>query len=294
MKGFLRFDEPLAEHTSWHIGGPADCYYRPYDIDDLSEFLKNLSPTEPLTWLGLGSNVLIADKGVEGTVIHTLGMKSKGPHVVSPNHYSTKIIRVEAGTPCAKLAKFCAKEGLKSGEFFAGIPGTIGGALAMNAGAFGGETWEHVTSVEVINRFGERAFRKPEEYEIGYRTVKGPVDEWFVAGHFQFETGDPDSANEQIKQLLRKRSETQPIGVFSCGSVFRNPLPEHAGRLIEASKLKGFGIGDAEISTKHANFIINKGKATAEDVYQLIQHIQQTVYEHHQILLHPEVRFIGI
>ncbi len=302
MKGILRFNEPLAPYTSWHIGGPAERYYRPEDWDDLALFLATLPPDEPLIWLGLGSNVLIADEGVKGTVIHTLGMKSSLPVVLKNQAVNNKndnqndikkqdarVIRVEAGIPSAKLAKYCAKESLKGGEFFAGIPGTIGGALAMNAGAFGGETWPRVVAVEVINRRGERKTRTPEEYEVGYRTVKGPKDEWFIAGHFLFETGDPLESTHQIKQLLRKRSATQPIGVFSCGSVFRNPPNDFAARLIEASKLKGFTIGGAQISPKHANFIINTNDATARDVMQLINHIQERVFEDHQIRLHPEV-----
>jgi UDP-N-acetylmuramate dehydrogenase len=294
-KGILRFNEPMAPYTTWRIGGPAQQYYRPTDIEDLVLFLSTLPAHEPLTWLGLGSNVLIADDGIQGTVIHTLGMKSVPITLVSCSE-TVQIVRVAAGVPCAKLAKYCAKEGLIGGTFFAGIPGTVGGALAMNAGAFGGETWGAVVGLEVLNRQGERILRTPKDYTVAYRSVRGPDEEWFLAGHFQFQKGEKGTADEQAEQityLLRMRNETQPIGVLSCGSVFQNPPNHYAARLIETSKLKGFSIGGAMVSSKHANFIINTGNATAKEVYQLIQYIMEVVWQEHQIRLQPEVRMIA-
>lgn len=299
LKGLLRLNEPLAPYTAWHMGGQAERYYRPIDLSDLLEFLSSISPEEPLTWLGLGSNVLIADSGLKGTVIHTLGMEASEPEIVPSDseNLSSVLVRASAGLPCAKLAKFCAKQGLVQAEFFAGIPGTIGGALTMNAGAFGGETWRFVEKVEVVNRQGERHFRFPNQYQVAYRTAKladkSPGEEWFIAGYFRFERGDANLASEQIKQLLRRRSETQPIGVFSCGSVFKNPPNNFAGRLIESVGLKGFRIGEVEVSPKHANFIINHGKGKAQDVLALIRHIQETVWKNHQVQLETEVRFLG-
>lgn len=303
LKGEQLFNEILAPNTSWHIGGPADRYYSPYDLEDLQAFLKQLPPEEPITWLGLGSNVLIADEGIRGTVIHTLGMKSQVQQI------SENIIRAEAGIPCAKVSKFCAKHNLKGGEFFSGIPGTIGGALAMNAGAFGGETWPCVSKVEVINRFGEIITRSKDEYEIAYRSVRRKTtlghpenilethteasEEWFVAGHFQFEAGDAEESTAAIKALLKKRNNTQPIGVFSCGSVFKNPQGAYVGQLIEKSGLKRYKIGGAEISTKHGNFIINTGNATAKDVLALMRYIVEKIYADHNILLESEVRVLG-
>jgi len=276
----------MASYTSWHIGGNADKYYRPSSIEDLAEFLSTLSSEEPITCLGLGSNVLIDDAGIRGVVIHTLLPKGEeGLSLVEPT-----VLRVEAGIPCAKVAKFCVKNGLVGGEFFAGIPGTIGGALFMNAGAFGSETWKHVKSVEVINRYGEQSVRLPKDYKIGYRSAVGPKEEWFIAGHFQFEAGDPEITSSKIKELLRQRNASQPIGVFSCGSVFKNPPNDYAGRLIEASKLKGFSIGGAQVSLKHANFIVNLGNARSLDVSQLIEHIQGVVWADHQVKLYPEVK----
>lgn len=291
MRGTLKFNEHLAAYTSWHIGGPADKYYRPQDLEDLAEFLAALPSEEPITWLGLGSNVLIADEGIRGIVVHMLGT---GSHISSLSQ-AEGLVRAQAGMTCAKLAKFCARAGLVGAEFFAGIPGTIGGALAMNAGAWGGETWRHVVEVEVINRRGERFFRSPEAYQLSYRSVQShsKQEEWFIAGHFQFEVGDPQAATLKIKELLRQRSATQPTGVFSCGSVFKNPEGHYAGQLIEAAQLKGFSIGDAQVSPKHANFILNRGHATAKDILQLIKHVQAEVFRQHHIVLQPEVRFLG-
>lgn len=295
MTNLVKYNESLAQYTSWHIGGVADRYYRPNNISDLLEFLKSLPESEPITWLGLGSNVLIHDTGIRGTVIHTLGMGAKIPSIVAESSDEKSILlRAEAGIPCAKLAKFCVNNSLKGGEFFAGIPGTVGGALAMNAGAFGGETWNVVEKLEVANRKGESCIRFPNEYEIAYRTVKSVrPEEWFLAAYFRFESGDSNLASDNIKQLLRRRSESQPIGVFSCGSVFKNPPNDFAARLIETANLKGYSINDAEISQKHANFIINRGQAKAEDVLNLIHHITETVFEKHRIRLQCEVRLLG-
>ncbi|MBP9764417.1 MAG: UDP-N-acetylmuramate dehydrogenase [Gammaproteobacteria bacterium] len=304
MRGLLKFNEPLAMHTSWHIGGPADKYFRPADTADLAEFLKtSVKDDEPITWLGLGSNVLIPDSGIRGVVIHTLAQAGAGAITVSKAESNKEkvLVWVDAGVTCAKLAKYCAKEGLLGGEFFAGIPGTVGGALAMNAGAWGGETWRLVKQVEVINRYGERTIRSSNMYKINYRSVqrvpenssKASLEEWFVGGCFEFERGDSAIATRKVKALLQERTAKQPIGVFSCGSVFKNPEGDYAGRLIEASQLKGFTIGGAQISPKHANFILNLGNAAARDVLALIEHIQSVVLKDHQIRLEPEARMLG-
>lgn len=303
MRSTVKQFEPLAPYTSWRIGGPADRYYRPQDSADLVAFLKTLEPDVPITWLGLGSNVLIHDDGIRGVVIHLLF--SAEPSLVHlsdtqrkqcPKHLENQpVVCVEAGVPCAKLAKFCVKQGLRGAEFFSGIPGTIGGALKMNAGAWGSETWEHVVMVETIDRAGVVRERFVNDYQIGYRSamaLKGE-QEWFLKGYFSFEPGEAALSSTKIKALLKERSDKQPIGTFSCGSVFRNPEGHFAGQLIEASKLKGFKIGDAMVSDKHANFIINLGKATARDVRALIDHIQQVVQQDHQVLLETEVKMLG-
>ena len=284
----LKKNEPLARYTSWRVGGPADTFYRPDNLQDLANFLKTLPQHEPVTWLGLGSNVLIRDGGIAGTTIYTQG------RLVSLEMTDDTTVRAEAGVTCAKLAKFCSKNKLANGVFFAGIPGTVGGALAMNAGAFGGVTWPVVTQVEMLNRDGDIIIRQPSEFEVAYRQVKCPVeDEWFVAGHFTFESGDEVKANADIKTLLKKRSNTQPIGELNCGSVFRNPPDDHAARLIEACGLKGQRVGDAWVSEKHANFIINGGAATAADIEKLIAQVQNEVYKHHNVQLVREVHILG-
>lgn len=278
-------NEPMSRHTSWRVGGPADSFYNPSSAEELGRILFSLPDDEPIFWVGLGSNLLVRDGGIRGTVIATHGCLGQIEQL-DDNH-----LRAESGVPCAKLAKRSAGWGLGSAGFFAGIPGTVGGALAMNAGAFGGETWRHVTGVEVINRAGERRRRQPDDYQIGYRSVEGPADEWFVSADFSFERGD--SGREDIREVLARRKATQPIGLPSCGSVFRNPTGDHAARLIEAAGLKGKSIGGACVSEMHANFIINTGAATAADIENLIQHIQETVVETHGVVLYPEVRIIG-
>lgn len=287
LRGTLLLQEPLASYTSWHVGGMATQCYQPADLTDLTVFMAGLPATENIVWLGLGSNVLIRDQGIDGTVILTQGGLNQLVCLEG------QVIRAEAGVTCAKLAKFCARQQMSEGDFFAGIPGTVGGALAMNAGAFGGETWRYVIAVETIDRQGVIRKREPGDFQVAYREVKRPVDEWFVAGYFQFPAGDESSANQAIKTLLRQRSDTQPIGEFSCGSVFRNPPNDHSARLIESCGLKGKTLGGAWVSKKHANFIINGGNATAADIEQLIFEVQRIVQEKTGILLKPECHILG-
>ena len=276
----------MAKHTSWHVGGPADLFFTPRDVMDLAAFLRQLPPEVPLLWIGLGSNLLVRDGGIRGAVISTHGALG------ALERLSATRIHADAGVPCARIARQCVKWGLGPAEFFAGIPGTLGGALAMNAGAWGGETWRHVAEVDVLDRRGARHTRRRADYDIGYRSVKGPGDEWFIGARLEFER-TPASTPEAIRELLDKRKQTQPIGEWSCGSVFTNPPGDHAARLIESAGLKGFRIGDASVSEKHANFIINHGRALAADIEALIAHVRRTVAEVHGIELHTEVRIVG-
>lgn len=287
LRGTLKEREPMSRHTSWRVGGPADRFYEPTDIDDLATFLQTLPAQEPLYWVGLGSNLLVRDAGVRGTVIMLSG-KLNG---LARTGETT--IRAEAGVPSAKLARFSVSQNLRGAEFLAGVPGTVGGALAMNAGAFGGETWSVVTAVETLDRHGRRRTRLPSDYQIGYRTVQGPKDEWFVAGHFTLTPGNGAEGQELIKTLLAKRGATQPTQWPNAGSVFRNPAGDHSARLIEAAGLKGLTVGGAQVSTLHANFIVNTGKATAADIETLIATVQSTVARLHGVQLEPEVRVIG-
>src|ERR1700734_3309003 len=197
-------DVSMAKHTSWHAGGPADLFFTPRDIMDLASFVRQLPPEVPLLWLGLGRNLLVRDGGVRGAVVATHGALG-----ALERHSATRI-RAEAGVPCARIARQCVKWGLGPAEFFAGIPGTLGGALAMNAGAWGGETWRHVIELEVLDRRGGRRTRAPADYEIGYRQVRGAADEWFVGARLEFER-KPGQSDAVIRELLDRRKQTQPI-----------------------------------------------------------------------------------
>lgn len=286
VMGELRTSEPMSRHTSWRAGGVAKRFFKPDNLDELATFLAQTPGDEPIVWIGLGSNLLVRDGGINGSVICTSGVLGKMALLESD------LIRAEAGVPCAKFARFSVRFGLAGAEFLIGIPGTIGGALAMNAGAFGGETWPIVEAVETMDRQGRRYLRTPEEYRIAYRNVVGPVDEWFIAGHFRLKIAREDGLS-RTRVLLDKRNETQPTGQASCGSVFRNPEGDFAGRLIEACGLKGHAIGGAFVSEKHANFIINGGDATAADIEALIQFIIARVEAEQEVRLEPEVHIVG-
>jgi UDP-N-acetylmuramate dehydrogenase len=287
IRGKLLRNEPLAKYTSWRIGGPADYVFIPSDLDDLSLFLRQLPPGLPVTWLGLGSNTLVRDAGVDGVVIITQGALSKLAQINSQE------VRAEAGVSAAQLARFTARLGTTGLEFMAGIPGTVGGALAMNAGCYGSETWRNVRFVETINRKGEIKKRPLTDFEVSYRFVKRPEDEWFVAGYFYLTLGEKEKALQTIRTMLEQRNSSQPTGTANCGSVFRNPGDNHAGRLIEQCGLKGKTLGGAQVSHKHANFIINESNATAADIENLIAEVKATVLEKTGVGLIPEVCIIG-
>ncbi len=286
LRGEMRHHEPLSRHTTWRVGGPAERFYRPADRADLITFLQQLDGQEPLFWLGLGSNLLVRDGGFKGTVIATQGcLEQLG--------WRGDLLVAEAGVSCAKIARTAARAGRVGVEFFAGIPGTLGGALAMNAGAFGGETWSQVREVETIDRYGVVRRRSAADFEIGYRQVKGQPGEWFLAAELTLESGDGEAAQARIKTLLDRRAATQPTRLPSCGSVFRNPPGDHAARLIEAAGLKGRRLGGAQVSEKHANFIVNIDNASAADIEALIALVQQQVESRSGVRLVTEVHRIG-
>jgi len=291
IQGDLLFDEPMSKHTSWRVGGNADYYFKPANLKDLSLFLKEWTLDVPCHWVGLGSNLLVRDGGVRGLVIVTSGMLNE-LDVVDDN-----IVRAEAGVACPKVAKFSAKNNLLGAEFLSGIPGTVGGALRMNAGAFGGETWERIESVETLDKNGITHVRIPADYEISYRHVVSNVSEieseWFVAAKFKLSPGDGEKSLKSIKALLERRNETQPTNQPSCGSVFRNPGDDYAARLIESCGFKGHTVGGACVSKKHANFIVNLGHATAEDIEILIELVRVEVKKQHGIDLIQEAHVIG-
>jgi UDP-N-acetylmuramate dehydrogenase len=283
----VKRDEPMSRHTSWHVGGPADVFFEPRDRADLLAFLGSLPEGTPLFWLGLGSNLLVRDGGIRGVVIDTAAGLTRLERV------SDTTLTCEAGVPCARLARQCIKWGLGPAEFLAGIPGVLGGALAMNAGAFGGETWPRVRSVDVCDARGNARRRDAREYSYGYRHIVQPVaGEYFLAAMLEFEPR-PGITEDAMRELLAKRKLTQPIGEWSCGSTFTNPKGDHAARLIEAAGLKGFRIGDIMVSPKHANFLVNVEAATAADVEKLVAHIQNVVNEKFGVALTPEFRIAG-
>ena len=287
-QGQLLLQESLAHYTTWRVGGIAKALYKPVGIADLSAFLKQLPESEPLIWLGLGSNSLIRDIGISGTVILTQGCLNETTLIADD------LIRVEAGVSCAKMARFAARNHLMGGEFWAGIPGTMGGALRMNAGCSNGETWHSVVEVETMTRTGEIRRRKPAEFNVSYRHVSGLDDEWFIAATCRLVPGEKEKSLQLIKDLLAQRAATQPTSEYNCGSVFRNPPNQYAARLIESCGLKGFRLGGAMVSEKHANFIINhQGAATSNDIESLIQLVQKTVHEKTAVELIREVHIIG-
>ncbi len=283
----LLYDEPMARHTSWRAGGPARYFFQPEDLADLADFLRSLPPDEPVLWLGLGSNLLVRDGGFPGTVIALRGRLDEIELLEGGR------LRAGAGASCAVVARRAARAGLCGIAFLSGIPGTMGGALAMNAGAFGGETWQRVVLVQTIDRQGVLRWRLPHEYRVGYRQVEGPPDEWFVGCELQLVPGDTGQEQAEIRRLLERRGATQPIGEATAGSTFRNPPGDHAARLIEAAGLKGHAVGGAAVSEKHANFIVNRGDATAADIEALIRHVQQVVADRFGVVLEPEVRIVG-
>jgi UDP-N-acetylenolpyruvoylglucosamine reductase len=291
LRGQLSRDASLARFTSWRSGGRADILYIPADRDDLAAFVRQLPASERIVPLGLGSNTLIRDGGVRGTVVI---LHNPGAALA----VADGLIYVDAGVACPKLARFAALHSRADAEFLAGIPGTIGGALAMNAGCYGGETWRFVARVEVLLRDGTFVVRTPDQYLVGYRSVLrhggSPLDGIFTAAWFRFREGDAIAARARIKELLARRIAAQPLGLPNAGSVFRNPPGDHAARLIESCGLKGHVIGGARVSEKHANFIVNpEGQAKAADIEALIAHVRNTVRAKTGIDLQTEVRVIG-
>ena len=279
-------NESLRRYTSWRVGGTADLFCRPTTVEELQSFLASVPAETALTWLGLGSNVLVRDGGIRGAVVSTSRLPRKIERV------NTHRVHAGAGVPCATLARHCVRWKLGPAAFFAGIPGSVGGALAMNAGAYGSETWERVESVETIDRGGALRERGRAEFDVGYRRVSGPPGEWFIGAVLAFAANREGEALA-MKELLAARSASQPLGRPNAGSVFRNPPGDFAGRLIEAAGLKGRRRGGAVVSEKHANFIINEGQATAADVEGLIETVRAAVKERTGVLLELEVRVLG-
>jgi UDP-N-acetylmuramate dehydrogenase len=302
LRGHFLYNEPMSKHVSWRAGGDAQRVYIPADLDDLSWLVRSLPAHEEIHMIGLGSNLLVRDGGVLGVVIllhgvlKKLAIESRTQGMPpAPIGRDTALIYAQAGVASPKLARFAANNNLVGGEFWAGIPGTVGGAIAMNAGCYGGETWDKLVQVLTLNRQGQLNERLPGEYVTGYRhaALKQAHQEWFVGGWFRLERGDGAASRETIKMLLKQRIASQPLNLPNAGSVFRNPPGDHAARLIESCGLKGFRIGDAQVSEKHANFIVNLGHAYAADIERLIEHVEDSVEARTNVRLIREVRIIG-
>jgi UDP-N-acetylmuramate dehydrogenase len=280
-------NEPLARYTSWRVGGKADRLFVAENLADLQVFMRTLDKAEPVFFIGLGSNLLIRDGGVRGTVIVM-------HQALNEIRADGQFIYAEAGVTCGKLARFSANEYKQGAEFMAGIPGTVGGALAMNAGCYGSETWNIVHQVLTIDRQGETHVRNESEFIPSYRHVEMLTpDEWFLGAWFKLEPGEATESLKKIKNLLATRLASQPLNLPSAGSTFRNPHGDFAARLIEASGLKGYQIGGAQVSPKHANFIVNVGDCSALDIELLIRHMKDVVLEKQGVVLQQEVRVIG-
>jgi UDP-N-acetylmuramate dehydrogenase len=293
LRGEVKAQEPMARHVSWRAGGPAARFFAPADLDDLAVFLRQLPAAEPLLFVGLGSNLLVRDGGYAGTVVLTHAA-ARHPELIVGRVYA------DAGVASPKVARFAARQGLAGAEFLAGVPGTVGGALAMNAGCYGGETWEIVERALTIDRRGRLRTRGREEFELGYRhcALKGGgrigEDEWFAGAWFELAKGDAAASLAHIRELLVKRIASQPLSLPNAGSVFRNPPGDHAARLIESCGLKGLQRGGARVSEKHANFIVNpKGAARAADIEWLIEDVRARVLARTSVALVPEVRIVG-
>lgn len=299
LRGRLERDVDMSRHVSWRAGGRAERVYVPADLADLCAFLRQQPETEPLHFVGLGSNLLVRDGGLRGTVLllhkalHRIEIDE--PHRQGGSAAPLGLIYAEAGVASPKVARFAANHDLVGIEFLAGIPGTVGGALAMNAGCYGQETWGFVSQVKTVNRRGETRRRSPREFQVGYRHVApdAPRDEWFVAAWFMLPRGDGRASRARIRELLERRVASQPLSLPNAGSVFRNPPGDHAARLIEACGLKGRRLGGAQVSEKHANFIVNLGGAAAADIEGLIDMVETTVRERTGVQLIREVRIIG-
>ena len=294
LRGQLLRDEPMSRHTSWRVGGPADRAYLPADLEDLRVFLAGLPPAEPVFMVGLGSTLLVRDGGIRGTVVFMhQGLKALR---LDEGRDGRPLIYAEAGVASPKVARFAANHGFAGAEFLAGIPGTVGGALAMNAGCYGGETWNVVDRVLTLDRGARVRERQASDYEIGYRHCRrrgNGHDEWFAAAWLRFAPGDGETARRRVRELLTRRIASQPLNQPNAGSVFRNPPGDHAARLIEACGLKGYTVGGAQVSTKHANFIVNLGNAAAADVESVIARVQETVERATGIALVREVWIVG-
>ena len=286
-KGIFLKDEAMTRHTSYGIGGPAKAYIIPKDEDDLSNILQFANKYHISThFVGSGSNLLVSDKGIDGLVI-TLGKALK--------HFEIKgtTVFAESGVMLGKMVKECISCHLSGVESLIGVPGTLGGALVMNAGAFGGEISNYLKRVKVMTMSGEEKYYKPGDIKFSYRKSTFPMDEIVISAEFELVQSDAETIANKRSVASGGRKASQPLKFRSAGSVFKNPSEGAAGYYIDQAGLKGTKVGNAEISTHHANFFVNHGNAKASDIVELIRIAKKTVNEQFGIMLELEVKTLG-
>ena len=284
----IRFNEPMKNHTSFKIGGCADILVLPQNSEQVLSIIKLCRARDiPYFIMGNGSNLLVRDKGMRAVVIKTF-------NCLKHLEVSADYIECESGVLLSKLANAALEHGLTGLEFAAGIPGTLGGAVVMNAGAYGGEMKDVIIETRYINEDGICRTAKGEQHQFGYRTsMFQGTNKFVLSAKFQLDYGDKDEIKEKMGYLNQCRKDKQPLELPSAGSVFRRPEGYFAGKLIQDSGLRGYRIGGAEVSQKHCGFIVNSENATAQDVLDLIKHIQQTVKEKFGVELQTEIKAVG-
>jgi len=285
------FDEPMARHASMGVGGPVDGFVRPADREELKGIVTFLRERE-IVFLPVGncSNLIVRDGGFRGVLLSLEGLHRCGTAEESTDG---AIIGVEAGVPLSRAVEFAAGEGLSGLEFCAGIPGSIGGGIKMNAGAWGKELKDVVTSIAVLNGQGCERSMPRDELAFEYRNLPLTEGSIILGAEIRLQRDLPREIRARVREYLGRRRDRHPLEYRSAGSIFKNPRDNPAGRLIEAAGLKGFTIGGAKISEKHANFIVNMGDACARDVTDLIERVQRRIYDEQGVVLQPEVKIIG-
>jgi UDP-N-acetylmuramate dehydrogenase len=299
MRGRRYVSVPMARYTSLRVGGPADLLLVPADVDELRAIVACASELGmPLTWLGNGSNLIVRAGGIRGIVVSLHDamnhVTALGPVPWQEMGYGDPVwVRVGAGVPLTRVLHLVIRDGLKGLSFAVGIPGTLGGAIVMNAGTEVGATWDVVECVRLLLLNGEMIDVRPEEVAVGYRFAALPEHSAVLEASLRAVRGSPTEVREGVRQLYRCRRASQPLAYANAGSIFKNPPGERAGRLIDRLGLKGYHIGDAQISFKHANFIVNRGQASAGDIVALIDYVKRHVLARTGILLEEEVRIVG-
>jgi len=287
FRGDILIDEPLSAHTYFRIGGPADFYLFPRDLEDLVALLDFCQREEIRRFIiGNGTNLLVHDEGYRGIAVD---LSRTFSHLTCKGN----VVTAGSGVDLKRLIRYCTVRGLSGLEPLIGIPGQTGGALRINAGAFGGEIYDHLLNIRLLDRYGTLEKREKREISTGYRHTDFPEEVVFVEAQFRLAEGNPKEMESVQKSILKERREKQPLSLPSAGSVFKRPPGDYAGRLIEEAGCKGLRIGDAMVSRKHANFIVNCHFASAQDVLRLINEVRERVYQRFQVELEPEIILVG-